>query len=347
VFYFETEFWPHDTTLWVKDFHGNDPRFVYYFLKELDTKSLDVGSANPTLNRNHVHPLETLWLSLPDQKAISSLLGALDDKIELNRQTNRTLEELARSTFKSWFVDFEPVQARVEGRNFPGLTREALELFPNEFEDSSLGDIPRGWNAQQLDELALVLGGGTPKTNVAEFWGGDIPWYSVVDAPSYGQLWVTRTEKNITQAGLKGSSTRLLSKGTTILSARGTVGKLALAGLEMTMNQSCYALVPKPPFGPFFTFFTVYQAVEELQRMAYGSVFDTIVRATLHAVDVVQPPSDVANLFEQLANPLLECLLEQFLEIHTLESLRDTLLPRLLSGELRVRDAERQLEGIL
>ena len=116
VFYLDQDYWPHDTTLWVKDFKGNNERFVYYFFEAMSDEliALDVGTANPTLNRNHVHPIDTLWPIREVQDRISALLGQLDDKIELNRRMNETLEATARAIFRSWFVDFDPVVAKVD-----------------------------------------------------------------------------------------------------------------------------------------------------------------------------------------------------------------------------------------
>jgi type I restriction enzyme S subunit len=155
VYYLPTDYWAHDTTLWVKDFKGNHPRYVYYFFKSIagTLRDLDVGSANPTLNRNHVHPIETSWASFAHQKAIAHILGTLDDNIELNRKTNETLEAMARTLFKSWFVDFDPVRAKSEGRPTE-LPDEISDLFPDSFEDSELGEIPRGWRISSLDEIA-------------------------------------------------------------------------------------------------------------------------------------------------------------------------------------------------
>ncbi|MCL4319297.1 MAG: restriction endonuclease subunit S, partial [Firmicutes bacterium] len=131
VYYVSSDYWPHDTTLWVKDFHGNEPRFVYYFFKGLSPTlaMMDVGSANPTLNRNHVHPIQTIWPPLHEQRAIASILGTLDDKIALNRQMNHTLEQMAQALFQSWFVDFDPVWAKKEGRQPVGMDADTAALF--------------------------------------------------------------------------------------------------------------------------------------------------------------------------------------------------------------------------
>ena len=242
VYFVESDYWPHDTTLWVKDFHGNDRRFVYYFFKWMAVRiaTMDVGSANPTLNRNHVHPIEIRWPPLPEQRAIAHILGTLDDKIELNRRMNETLEAMARALFKSWFVDFDPVRAKCvlstvegaegrpsasSGQAFPGLPKPLGELFPDSFEDSELGEIPKGWEVRRFADTVDIIGGGTPKTSVPEYWDGDLPWFSVVDAPTHSDVWVADTAKKITSEGVENSSTRVLPVGTTIISARGTVGQ--------------------------------------------------------------------------------------------------------------------------
>jgi type I restriction enzyme, S subunit len=190
VYFVQSDYWPHDTSLWVKDFHGNDRRFVYYFFKQMAPQiaAMDVGSANPTLNRNHVHPIEIRWPPAAEQRAIAHILGTLDDKIELNRRMNETLEAMARALFKSWFVDFDPVRAKQKnvgwvsptGRNPPDAANGGLRgyaanppyelpphlagLFPARLVDSELGEIPEGWEVKTVGNLAEVVGGSTPRT---------------------------------------------------------------------------------------------------------------------------------------------------------------------------------------
>ena len=155
--YIKDDFWPLNTTLWVKDFKGNDRHFCYYLLKSLDLAHFNAGSGVPTLNRNHIHPLPVLCPPLPEQRAIAHILGTLDDKIELNRRMNETLEGMARALFKSWFVDFEPVRAKVDGRwrrgqSLPGMPAELYDLFPDGMVDSELGEVPEGWEVVPLPE---------------------------------------------------------------------------------------------------------------------------------------------------------------------------------------------------
>lgn len=348
VHFIEQNFWPHDTSLWVKDFHGNDPRYVYYFFRANAKKlsALDVGSANPTLNRNHVHPIEVSWPpSFYEQQAIAGMLAALDDRITLLRETNATLEAIAQALFKSWFVDFDPVRAKQQGRAPEGMDEATATLFPDAFAESELGLVPKGWQALSFTETIDVIGGGTPKTSVAEYWNGEIPWFSVVDAPSTTDVFVIDTEKHITSAGLNNSSTKLLPTGTTIISARGTVGRLALVGREMAMNQSCYGLRGKAG-DAYFTYFSTYRLVETLKQRTHGSVFDTITRDTLAGVSVIYPSTEIINAFEATVGAIMARIQRNLVQAQTLATLRDTLLPRLISGQLRLPEAGVMLEEV-
>ncbi len=156
VSYSPVDYWPLNTALYVIDFHGNDERFAYYLLKSLDFTRYNSGSAQPSLNRNYIHPIPVEVPPLPEQRAIAHILGMLDDKIELNRRMNEMLEAMARVIFKSWFVDFDPVRAKAEGRQPPGMDAETATLFPDPFEDSSLGEITRGWRVRRVGEFASL-----------------------------------------------------------------------------------------------------------------------------------------------------------------------------------------------
>jgi type I restriction enzyme, S subunit len=272
---------------------------------------------------------------LPVQTEIAAVLGALDDRITLLRETNATLEAIAQALFKSWFVDFDPVRAKMQGRAPEGMDEATAALFPDGLEESELGLVPKGWRVQSFRETILIIGGGTPKTSNPDFWGGDIPWFSVVDAPAISDVFVVDTEKRITEAGLNGSSTKLLPTGTTIISARGTVGRLALTGCSMTMNQSCYGLRGLAG-DSYFTYFSTKRLVEQLKQRAHGSVFDTITQESFTGVLVSFPSKKVIAGFEDGVGALMLRIRENLMQVQTLATLRDTLLPRLISGQLQL-----------
>jgi restriction endonuclease S subunit len=308
-------------------------------------KSQAIGATMPNLNEGIIRSFRLALPLLQEQRAIARILGTLDDKIELNRRMNETLEAISRALFKCWFVDFDPVRAKAEGRD-PGLPPHLADLFPDSFEDSELGEIPKGWEVQPFSDTIEIIGGGTPKTSVAEYWNGDIPWFSVADAPTASDVWAMNTEKTITRQGVERSSTRVLPVGTTIISARGTVGRVALVGVPMAMNQSCYGVLGKAGAHGFFTYFTVRELVVGLQQHAHGSVFDTITRDTLAGVAVARPPTALIEGFEEAACATMERLRMDLVESTTLAKARDSLLPKLISGVLRLKDVDRIMEAV-
>ncbi len=352
-------FWPIDTTFYVVSTSDRHLRYTYYLLKSVGLENMNADSAVPGLNRDAAHARQILVPPFEEQRAIAHILGSLDDKIELNRRMNETLEAMARAIFKSWFVDFLPVRAKQRARTQTGepvharrgesrfalnLPPEILDLFPDSFQDSELGPIPKGWEVLPLSEVVNIIGGGTPKTKVKEYWGGDIPWFSVVDAPTETDVFVIDTEKHITKLGANKSSTKVLRKGTTIISARGTVGKCALVGRPMAMNQSCYGIQGKKGESDYFVYFTIRRQVSDLQRSGHGSVFNTITRDTFRTIQIACPPTNLTTSYEEIVHPLMELVLANLYENASLTTLRDTLLPKLISGELRVPAAA--LEGL-
>lgn len=346
-----------------------DLRFIFYLLTTKRAQEYLVGNSTGSANQANISgkTIESFPFSqvtYDESVEIADILESLDAKIELNRQINQTLEQIAQTIFKSWFVDFEPVKAKIEakaaGRNperaamcaisgkpEPELDQLSPEqcqqlaataaLFPDELVESELGLIPLGWEVKQLSEMVQLIGGGTPKRSNAEFWGGDIPWFSVQDAPPEGDAFVVDTEEKITKIGLEKSSTRLLPIGTTIISARGTVGRLALVGVEMAMNQSCYGVVGDYGIGQYFNYLNLKDAVSTLQQNTHGAVFDTITRQTFETVSCVKPTKPVLDHFEVLLAPLMEAMRSNVVERRTLATLRDTLLPKLLSGEFSTK----------
>jgi len=323
-------------------------RFLCYYVNSAASSHIAAHTVGAVQQHFNVASAKTMEIPLPplgEQKAIAHILGTLDDKIELNRKTNETLEAMAKALFKSWFVDFDPVRAKAQGRP-TGMPAEISDLFPDSFEDSELGEIPSGWQCCSFTQLVDVISGGTPKTSVDEYWNGSVNWFSVVDAPSSSDCWVIQTEKSITHQGLDNCSSKLLSTGTTIISARGTVGKVCLAGQDMAMNQSCYGLRSKAANGEYFCFYLTKSLVEILEARAHGSVFSTITRDTLDGVSTISPPLEVIQSFNGIAGALLGKIKNNLEDNRILGNQRDALLPKLISGEIRIPDAERMLEEV-
>jgi type I restriction enzyme S subunit len=305
------------------------------FIEQLSGMKASTDMA-PYLSLTDQRRLAITLPPLAEQKAIAAVLGALDDKIEVNRRMNATLEAMARALFQSWFVDFNPVRAKLDGRPPAAFDPATAALFPDSLQDSELGHIPKGWEICPLTDKIELLSGGTPKTSEPDYWDGDIPWYSVKDAPAESDVWVIQTEKHVTKLGIENSAAQILPEGTTIISARGTVGKLALVGTPMATNQSCYGVRGVEGYADYFTYLALQQATAELQQRTHGTVFDTITRQTFETLDCIFPPAALTQAFDKNVAPLLAQIRANLHQSRTLASLRDTLLPKLLSGELSI-----------
>jgi len=318
VFYENQPFWLSDNALGVKAKEISYEKFLYYKLVSMKLNNHAIGGAQPLLTQILLKELEINLPPLHEQKAIADMLSSFDEKIELLREQNKTLETLAQTIFKEWFVHF----------NYPDATGAMV--------DSELGEIPKGWRVGSLLEVFDLIGGGTPKTSVDEYWNGGIHWYSVVDAPKGSETFVIETEKNISALGLSKSSTKLLQKGATIVSARGTVGKLALVGCETAMNQSCYGIKGKGCFGDYYVYFQLKEALNSLKSRVHGAVFDTITQSTFKNIMVALPDNEVVTKYEERVTPILERILNNVFQVQSLSKTRDTLLPKLMSGQVRI-----------
>ena len=302
------------------------------------------GVTRFALRKNDILRVEIPLPSLPKQQAIAHVLGSLDEKIEANRCMNETLEAIAQTIFKDWFVDFGPVRAKQANRR-QFLPQHILSLFPDRLVDSEIGKIPNGWKVGQFMSFFELLSGGTPRTSESRFWNGQIPWASIADLKSNG-TWLNQTQKCITEQGLDNSSAKLLPKGATIITVRGTVGRVAIAGKEMTTNQSCFALRALPEISEFWVYLQLLFFVGVLKSNAHGSVFDTITKKTFKQLLISSPPIELIREFHKVVSNIFERILINDQEIETLSEIRDTLLPKLILGELRIPDAEKLLEEV-
>ena len=300
-----------------------------------------VGSATGSTVK-HTSPSRILSyrLKLPPlsvQRGIASVLDTLDDKIELNRRMNETLEALARAIFKDWFVDFGPTRAKMEGRA-PYLAPEIWSLFPDRLDEEGK---PEGWTSEPLLDHARLISGGTPKTEELAYWGGSIAWASAKDVSQCSDEFLVTSERSITERGLEESSTRLIPALATVVVARGaTTGRFCMLGKEMAMNQTCYALASRQGLN-FWLNCSFASIVDSIVHGAHGSVFDTITTKTIESASIIISSANLMNHFEATASPIFKRILANIEESRTLAATRDLLLPKLMSGEIRVREAQK------
>jgi type I restriction enzyme S subunit len=345
--FIDQDFWPLNTTLWVKDFKGNDPRFCYYLLKSIDFKSMNAGSGVPTLNRNHLHPMAAVKAPLKAQKAIAGVLGDLDDRITLLRETNTTLETIAQALFKSWFVDFDPVHAKMQGRVPEGMDQATAALFPDSFEESELGPVPKGWRIGSVEDLcSTITNGGTPSRSKPVFWeGGSIPWFKTGE---FHDGFLLKASEFITGDALNGSSVKLLPKDAVLMAiyAAPTVGRLGILTEPATFNQACTGMVAKADIGPWFLFWTLFNGRDWFNSRANGAAQQNISKAIVAAYRLVVPANSLLAAFNNSASSLHDSIRLNSEKAQTLSALRDTLLPRLISGQLRIPKTRTEMESV-
>ena len=337
VFLIKEDYWPLNTTLWVKDFHGNDPHFASYLLRTIDFQSCSDKSSVPGVNRNDLHRIPVLLPPLAEQKAIAAVLGALDDKIELNRRMNATLETMARALFQSWFVDFDPVRAKLDGRKPVGLDDSNAELFPDSFQESAVGLIPKGWTAEAVGDVVDCVGGGTPSTKETKYWeGGTYHWTTPRDFSSLQSPILLETDRKLTEAGIAKVSSGLLPAGTLLLSSRAPVGYLAIAAMPVAINQGFIALKCNERASNFFMLSWCQMHMAEIESRATGTTFAEISKQNFRPIRVVLPPKELMAAFTAKVAPVYAQIHANLHQSRTLASLRDALLPKLLSGEINL-----------
>ncbi|WP_395141520.1 restriction endonuclease subunit S [Schlegelella aquatica] len=355
VFYIERDFWPLNTTLYVRDFKGNDPRFISYFLRCLDFLAYSDKAAVPGLNRNHLHQARVIVpTDVAEQRAIAYILGTLDDKIELNRRMSETLEAMARALFKAWFVDFEPVRAKMEGRwrrgeTLPGLPAHLYDLFPDRLVDSELGEIPEGWGVKRAGDLFEVAIGKTPPRKEHQWFSTDpqdIPWMSIKDLGQSG-VFISQVSEYLTPAAVERFRVRRIPDETVVLSFKLTVGRVAITDGEMLSNEAIAHFLPCEETFLGAAYLYCYLRQFDYESLGSTSSIATAVNSdSVRAIPILVPSEEAHEGFARAtwASFLRLRALER--ESRTLAALRDTLLPKLISGELRVKDAETFLERV-
>ncbi|MCK6574940.1 restriction endonuclease subunit S [Myxococcota bacterium] len=318
-----------------------DSRFMAFQLQSPASRNWllqhATGTTMASLNQDVIGRIPISLPPLPEQRAIARILGALDDKIELNRKMNATLETMARALFKSWFVDFDPVRAKAEGQAPSGMDAETARLFPSEFVESELGDIPRGWSVASIGNLAEIVGGSTPSTKESAYWDDGVHhWATPKDLSALATPVVAATERKITDEGLRQISSGLLPVGTVLLSSRAPIGYLGIADVPLAVNQGFIAMKPQPGISAQFLLRWAEAAHEKIVSRANGSTFLEISKSNFRPIQLVRPSAPVLDAFHALADGLYRRLVTNEQQSRSLAVTRDELLPRLLSGTLDV-----------
>ena len=326
-----------------------DPRYLRYFLVSPETQNILLSWAGSGATRNALTKgmIESITIPLPplpEQRAIAHVLGTLDDKIELNRRMCETLEAMARALFRSWFIDFEPVRAKMEGRwrpseSLPGLPAEHYHLFPDNLVPSALGDIPDGWEVRTLGEVVEVVGGTTPSTKVPEYWEDGVHcWATPKDLSPLATSVLLDTERKITDAGLEQIGSGLQPPGTFLMSSRAPIGYLAISEVPVAVNQGFIAIPPGIVLPNLYLLYWCQSNLGDIINYANGSTFLEISKSNFRQVPALVPSQEIMDVFLAGAKSLHDRIVASERESHSLAAKRDVLLPLLVSGEVRVTD---------
>jgi type I restriction enzyme S subunit len=367
VRYSEDPFFVIDTAYYVKPKTNLDMQWLYYSIIHHKLGEIDDGSPIPSTTRAAVYVTDVDVPPLPEQKAIAHVLGSLDDKIELNRRMNETLEGMAQALFKSWFVDFDPVidNALAAGNPIPEplaqraetrrqalangtANRDSAQAFPASFRfTEELGWIPEEWELSTIGEQVSAVGGGTPSTKNESFWNGEHLFCTPKDLSGLSSIVLDQTERHLTDLGAEKVSSGILPEGTVIMSSRAPIGYLAITNKPVTVNQGIIALVKNENYNPLFLLCWLRTNMERIVERANGSTFLEISKKNFKPIPFLKPSTSCIELFESNAELVHQRISVCAKNSQTLAKLRDVLLPKLISGELRIPQAEKMVEDAI
>jgi len=314
------------------------PRFLCYWVNSVATHHIDshtVGAVQQHFNVGAAKKMKVAVPSLARQDQVVGVLGSLDDRITLLRETNATLEAIAQALFKSWFVDFDPIHAKQQGRAPEGMDEATAALFPESFEESELGLVPKGWRVAPVGDVVESVGGGTPDTKEPAYWEpGEHCWTTPKDLSGIQAPVLLATDRKLSAQGLAKVSSGLLPAGTLLMSSRAPIGYLAIAQVPLAINQGYIAMLPTSQLPPLYLLFWCRHNMDVIKGRANGSTFMEISKKAFRPIPALVPPAPVLDAFASIAGSLFDRLVENEQQAQTLATLRDTLLPRLISGQL-------------
>jgi len=336
AFLADGRFWVNNHAHIVRGNSLADTKFLLYALLNTDISGFLTGSTIPKLTQGNMNRIPILTPSLHEQRAIAGFLGNLDKNIEINRQMNQTLESFARAIFKSWFIGFDPVRAKMQGRKPLGMDAETAALFPDSFEDSEIGKIPKGWKVGEVKDFYTIRGGTTPKTDTAEFWGGSHPFATPKDMASLRSSVLLRTERMISDEGLSRIGSGLIPKGSFLLSSRAPIGYLAISENRVAINQGIIAAIPNCWLSSRYLLSWCAANMSTIEAAANGTTFLEISKSSFKKLRLIAPPENIGRKYDATVSAFYEKIIANAKENETLSEIRDLLLPKLTSGQIRL-----------
>lgn len=314
-------------------------RFLFWLMRGTAYRDRILGCAKGTtvrmLTKDAIEDFYFLCPPKMERKAIAEALDALDDKIELNRRMNATLEGMARALFQSWFVDFDPVRAKLDGRKPEGMDKATAALFPDGFQESEAGPVPKGWEMKTVGDIGNVICGKTPATSVSDNYGNDIPFITIPDM--HGNVFSAATARKLSHAGAKSQTNKTIPPGSLCVSCIATPGLVVITSEDSQTNQQINSVVPYQKEETYFWYWVMTGLGAEIAASGSGgSVLVNLSKGRFETLQVIKPPHEIISAYHNAMCPLFDAILANTYQSRTLATLRDTLLPKLLSGELNV-----------
>lgn len=303
-------------------------------------KFINVGAIFESLKCADIPNFRLTIPPLSDQHAIADILNALDDKIELNHGMNETLEAMARAVFKSWFVDFDPVRAKAEGRQPFGMDAASAALFPKSFSRTPTGMIPEDWRVSNLGgELTTLLGGTPSRSNPAYWTDGTVPW---INSGKVNEFRIIEPSEYLTEDAVRNSATKILPRRTTVIAITGaTLGQVSLLEIESCANQSVVGVLGSDTIPSEYVYFWIKQNIADLIAWQTGGAQQHINKENVNKLPLTRPSTSVLQAYMSLVKPIFDKIRNNCFESLTLARTRDSLLPKLISGEIHVKDSEK------
>ncbi len=328
-----------------------DPYYIKYYLdsdfvKREVAKKYVSGSALPRIILKNFGEILVPYIEKTKQTSIVNVLKSIDSKIALNNRINAELEAMAKTVYDYWFVQFDfPfdfAQGKPSAEGKPYKNSGGKMVWSEELKR----EVPEGWEVDNLFKIANLEGGGTPSKIKNEYWGGNIPFYTPSDYNN--EVFVMDTESSITKSGLENCSSKLFPKRTIFITARGTVGNIAITAKDTAMNQSCYAFCNHKEYSYTYLYYTVKSLINSLKAKSAGSVFNSIVTNDIKFTRITIAPKTLVKQYSDIVEPLFAKILLNQQENQQLSSLRDWLLPMLMNGQVKVGSGyEGEVESLM
>ena len=323
VHYLDCDYWPHDTTLWVKDFKESNPRFLSYFLKTLKLENFDTGSSNPTLNRNHLHKIKVVAPDAAVQKKIAAILAAYDDLIANNQRRIALLESMAEEIYREWFVRMR----------FPSAGAADFER-----------GLPKGWTEEPIHIAFKFYGGATPaKDNPRNWTDGGVHWFTPTDITAASTPYLEASKEMCSDEGLQSCSATLFPAYSIMMTSRATIGAIGINCLPACTNQGFITCIPNEHYPLTYLYHWLKLAKPHFEMLSGGATFAELTKGTFKRIRILTPAKQVVADYEKLVRPMFDEVETLTKSNRRLRSTRDALLPRLISGKLRVDHLDIQM----